>query len=62
MKTQNQGLGLAISKSHLKEITTEVKETLALGYIIIPGKAFSSAELWNIQRRTKSALSRRKYV
>ncbi len=62
MKTQNQGLSVAISQQHLEEMTKEVEESLVSGYSDMNIKSFSAADLWNIQRRGKSAISKRNYV
>jgi len=59
MKTENRKTGMEISKEDLEKITKEVKETLAFGYN--HNRTFSSAELWNIQRRRKNILLRRHY-
>ncbi|HMK02958.1 MAG TPA: hypothetical protein VK489_02150 [Ferruginibacter sp.] len=42
-----------ISKEEMKELTTVTPETLA------KPRTFSSAELWNIQRRSRTMVSRR---
>ncbi len=49
-----------ISKEHTKELTTVVKETLAAGFI--PLKTLTTADLWNIQRRSKTMFGRRHYA
>jgi len=57
MKKQSANNFTQISKEHSTELTTVVKETLALGFI--PVKVFSTADLWNIQRRRKPTMYRR---
>jgi hypothetical protein len=60
MNTQNNNLFKAISKSETKELTTVVKETLALG--VNQEKHFTAADLWNIQRQKRSIVSRRHFA
>ena len=43
----------------LKELTKEVKETLAQCNILSHHKIFSQADLWNIQRQAKQRVQRR---
>lgn len=62
MRTQSTALFNEISKEEVKNLTTVVKETLALGHAIIRSKTFSSAELWNIQRQRKSLNQRRRFA
>lgn len=59
MKKQSTNQFSAISKEQTEQLTTVVSETIALG--VIPVKIFSSADLWNIQRRGRSMMSRRNY-
>jgi len=61
MKTTVNRPGVNISREELEKMTKEVKETLAFEYLN-QNKTFSSAELWNIQRRRKSIVSRRYYA
>ena len=60
MKKQSENNFTQISKEHTKELTTVVKETLALG--LIPVRTFSTADLWNIQRRSKTMMYRRHFA
>ena len=60
MKKQSENNFTQISKEHTKELTTVVKETLALG--LIPVRTFSTADLWNIQRRSRTMLQRRSFI
>jgi len=57
MKKQSTNQFTQISKAHSQALTNVVEETLALGFI--PVKVFSTADLWNIQRRSKPAIYRR---
>ena len=60
MKKQSTNNFTQISKGHTKELTTVVKEALALG--LIPVKTLTTADLWNIQRRSKTMMYRRHFA
>ena len=60
MKKQSENNFAQISKEHKTELTTVAKETLAQGFI--PVKTFSSLDLWNIQRRSKTMMYRRHFA
>lgn len=62
MKTSTNNLLQSLSKTSLENLTHETKETLAIGYVEKPVKAFCSAELWNIQRRQRTMTSRRRFL
>jgi len=62
MKTQSTNLFAQLSEATVKNLTTEVKETLAFGYNKSQPKTFSAAELWNIQRQRRSLGSRRGFA
>lgn len=62
MRTQSSNLFGQLSKATVKNLTTEVKETLAFGFSISKTKTFSAAELWNIQRQRRSLGSRRGFA
>jgi len=49
-----------ISKEQTEKLTTVVKETIALGLNKV--RTFSAADLWNIQRRSRTIMSRRSFV
>lgn len=49
-----------ISKVQTEKLTTVVNETLAIGYNQV--KTFSPADLWNIQRRSRTIMNRRSFV
>jgi len=49
-----------ISKEQTDKLTTVVNETLAIGYNQV--KTFSNADLWNIQRRSRTIMNRRSFV
>ena len=57
MNTQFNNLFQAISEAETKKLTTVVNETIAFGNN--QKKAFTAADLWNIQRQRKSLLQRR---
>ena len=57
MKKQSNNNFTQISKEHTNELTTVVNETLAVGFV--PVKTFTSFDLWNIQRRSKTMMYRR---
>lgn len=59
MKKQSISLFTSLSKTDLINITTPVKETIALGLVAPMPKIFTVAELWNIQRHGKARIQRR---
>ncbi len=61
MKT-NSSLFAPISKIAVEALTMEVKESLA--NLIHPNgsKKFSTADLWNIRRKRRTALLRRNFI
>lgn len=59
MKKQLNNQFTAISAEHTKELTTVVKETLATG--LAQTRTFSAADLWDIQRRGRTMMSRRNH-
>ncbi|MEP7238669.1 MAG: hypothetical protein ABI685_12410 [Ferruginibacter sp.] len=60
MKKQSTTPFSTITKEQTEKLTTVVSETLALG--LIPVKTFSSADLWNIQRRSRTMQYRRNFA
>lgn len=60
MKKQTTTRFSPISIEQTEKLTTIVKETLALG--ISHAKTFSTVDLWNIQRRSRTLMSRRSFV
>ncbi len=60
MKKQTSNQFSPMSKEQTEKLTTIVKETLALGISHV--KTFSTADLWNIQRRSRTMMSRRSFV
>jgi len=59
-KTLNTSLN-KISDIQLKSLTMEIKETIATGLFSSNCRTFTAAELWNIQRHTRSRYQRRYY-
>lgn len=59
MKKNNQ-LFSTLSKEQVDNLTTEVKETIAVGYT--PVKQFGSVDMWNVRRQRRSLSSRRSLV
>lgn len=57
MKKQTTTQFLQISKEQTEKLTTVVKETIALG--LGRTRTFSTADLWNIQRRGRTMYQRR---
>jgi hypothetical protein len=63
MKMQtNFSLFASISKTQVKNLTREVKETLAVDFEHNQNKTFSVADMWNIQRQGKSRTQRRGFI
>lgn len=60
MKKQTTNQFSPISKEQTEKLTTVVNETIALG--LNHAKTFSVADLWNIQRRSRTIMSRRSFV
>lgn len=60
MKKQTTNQFSPISKEQTEKLTTVENETLALGLSLV--KTFSTADLWNIQRRSRTIMSRRSFV
>lgn len=55
---------IQIEKENLKQLVTEVKETLATNINlqpIIKNKKFGIVDLWNCQRNVRTAVSMRKH-
>jgi hypothetical protein len=58
MKKQNENTINILTKKDVETLTRVVKETLA----IARPKTFSTADLWNIQRKSRTMVSRRYYA
>lgn len=61
MRTQTTTLFTNLSKETVKNLVTEVKETLAYDINNGQHKTFSSADLWNIQRQRRVFNIRRSF-
>jgi hypothetical protein len=59
MKTQSLNLFTAISTEHTENLVKEVRDILLGGFNHHHGKTFSTADLWNIQRKKRSQVTRR---
>ena len=57
MKKQSENTFASFSKEYTENLTTVVKETLAVEFTHL--KTFSTADLWNIQRRGRTMYQRR---
>ena len=58
-KTLNSSF-VHLTQNELKNLTSEVKETIAVGFCRKPeNQIFTAANLWNIQRQTKTRRQRR---
>jgi hypothetical protein len=61
MKSEVMGVGTPLSKKDLKELLIETKETLAVDFKNCNNnRTFSHADLWNLQKRQKSASAMRR--
>jgi hypothetical protein len=59
MKKQSNSLFTTMSNENLSDLTSFVNETLATTCKKLNGKIFTTADLWNIQRQSKSSILRR---
>lgn len=61
MKSETMGVGTPLSKKDLKELLNETKETLAVD-VKNDGnsRTFSHLDLWNLQKRQRSASEMRR--
>jgi hypothetical protein len=59
MKSEAMGVGTPLSKKDLKELLIETKETLAVD-VNSNNRTFSHLDLWNLQKRQKSASEMRR--
>ncbi len=57
-----QNLLVSLTGKEIKNLTIEVKETIAAGFQKDRKRIFSAAELWNIQRQKKIIPGRRIYI
>ena len=60
MKKQTTNQFLQMNKEQTEKLTTVVKETLALE--LGKAKIFSTGDLWNIQRRSRTMMNRRNFA
>ncbi len=59
MKKSFNSLFAQLNNSSLENLTKEVKETIAFSLTKPNSRSFTAADLWNIQRHTKSRVKRR---
>ena len=59
MKKQSENLFETINKEQVRNLTSQVRETLANKNDIIVSKIFTATDLWSIQRHIKNATQRR---
>lgn len=59
MKTNSKNLLIDINANELRELTKEVKETIATDINLNEKPMFSAADLWNIQRTRRIRQGRR---
>ena len=63
MKSEAMGVGTPISKKDLKDLLSETKETLAVDIKIDSNnRTFGTMDLWNLQKRQKTAASMRRWL
>lgn len=62
MKLQSNNLLENLTRTELKILTTEVKETVCAHFKNERKKIFSAAQLWDIQRRRKNLSSQKFYL
>jgi hypothetical protein len=62
MKLLSNNLLETLSNTEMKNLTTQVNETLLSNYKKETPKTFSSADLWNIHRQRRNFLSRRNSI
>lgn len=60
MKKQTTTQFKPLSKEQTEKLTTIVDETVATGLVKV--KTFSAVDLWNIQRRSRTIMSRRSFI
>jgi hypothetical protein len=60
MKTQNHNFFQALGKDELRNLTQEVKETVAVNAPALQHKtAFGVVDLWNLERIRRTRIARR---
>ena len=57
MKKQTEINFVKISEEQTNKLNTVISETIATDFV--PFKTFTTADLWNIQRRSKTMINRR---
>lgn len=59
MKKLVKNIFSTISQNEMKNLTEEVKETMAFEFAPAKEKVFTAADLWSIHRQTRTRISRR---
>lgn len=59
MKLQSNNLLETLTKTEIKLLSTQVKETVCQNFDTQRKRAFTAADLWNIQRRKRNLLTRK---
>jgi hypothetical protein len=62
MKLQSNNLLENLTRTELKILTTEVKETVLANFKKERKRIFSAAQLWDIQRRKKNLFIQKSYL
>ncbi|MDD1443921.1 hypothetical protein MEO93_26980 [Dolichospermum sp. ST_sed3] len=58
MKSESKGVGTPLSKKDLKDLLSETKETLAVDVKMdSSNRTFGPLDLWNLQKKQKTATS-----
>ncbi|MEO6837081.1 MAG: hypothetical protein ABI261_00455 [Ginsengibacter sp.] len=57
--TNTKNLLESLTNNEIKNLTIEVRETIAQGFKKEKKRIFSAADLWNIQRQKRNILGRR---
>ena len=59
MKTQNNNFFQALGKDELRNLTQEVKETVAVHAAAMQPTRFGVVDLWNLERSRRTRIARR---
>jgi len=59
---QTAGLLKSLSNEQMRFLTLEVKETVCMGFKKDRKRIFSTAQLWDIQRRRKNLFNQKSYL
>lgn len=59
---QTESILKSLSNEEIRFLTNEVKETLCMDFKSNRKKAFSAAQLWNVQRSKKNVSFQKRYL